>query len=331
MPGVLNWGWDPANKVWVPLRVDADGSIHVVGYVDKLNDIGDVSVAAPTDGYVLYWDAATGLWKSRKLVDADIPAAIARDAEVAAAVAAHTALTTGVHGITLAYPGESSVQALDLADHDARHKWLGADAVEIRDSFLTKISPFWYKNWQDAAGFTQANSGTGNQTLGWIFLTLNTGATSASKASIYAASSIYLTYAASSYRIRFALRVNFQTAVTNQTLWFGLFETPAAPTNTQKHIGFKIVGADIFASNADGTNQTITDTGINVVQYGNADLYFQDFGSAIYFYVDGVLRATHTTNRPTGVSTFPLLYIVNSAAEGKIVLVYPLMIHQGTE
>ena len=75
MPGVLNWGYYPTTKKWVPLRVDEDGSIHVVGYVDKLNDIGDVNVPAPGDGNVLYWDDAAGKWKDK----------------------AHADLTTGVH------------------------------------------------------------------------------------------------------------------------------------------------------------------------------------------------------------------------------------------
>lgn len=41
-----------------------------------LNDLSDVNVPSPTDGYVLYWDNASSLWKckavsSSKIVDAD--------------------------------------------------------------------------------------------------------------------------------------------------------------------------------------------------------------------------------------------------------------------
>lgn len=68
MAGVLMWGWEPTTKKWVKLRVDADGSIHVVGYVDKLDDIGDVDVAAPGDGNFLYWDAAGPKWKDKAMV-----------------------------------------------------------------------------------------------------------------------------------------------------------------------------------------------------------------------------------------------------------------------
>ena len=44
--------------------------------INKLDDIADVDVPSPTDGYVVYWDAATSLWKCKlisatKLIDAD--------------------------------------------------------------------------------------------------------------------------------------------------------------------------------------------------------------------------------------------------------------------
>jgi len=29
MSGALIWGWDKANKVWVPIQVDADGKLIV--------------------------------------------------------------------------------------------------------------------------------------------------------------------------------------------------------------------------------------------------------------------------------------------------------------
>ena len=113
MPGVLNWGYYPAENKWVPLRVDEDGSIHVVGYVDKLDDIGDVSVAAPADGDFFYYDDATGLWKSRKLADADIPATICRDAEADTKVSDHAALPAAHHPRTVAtganYVGDDTV------------------------------------------------------------------------------------------------------------------------------------------------------------------------------------------------------------------------------
>jgi len=65
MPGSLTWGYYPTDKKWVPLKVDSDGSIHVVGYVDELDDIGDVNVPTPADDDVLYWDNAASKWQPK--------------------------------------------------------------------------------------------------------------------------------------------------------------------------------------------------------------------------------------------------------------------------
>lgn len=62
MPEGLTWGWYPEGNKWVKLRVDADGSFHVVGYIDELNDIGDVNVPALADKDIIVWDAATSKW-----------------------------------------------------------------------------------------------------------------------------------------------------------------------------------------------------------------------------------------------------------------------------
>lgn len=91
MSGALLWGYDATNKKWIPLAVDANGYVKVDLSNINLDDLADVSVATPADDDLFYYDHATGLWKSRKLVDADIPAAIARDTEVTAAVAAEAA------------------------------------------------------------------------------------------------------------------------------------------------------------------------------------------------------------------------------------------------
>ena len=62
MAGVMQWGWCPETEKWVKLRVDADGSFHVVGYIDSLDDIGDVELAGIADDDILYWDAPAGDW-----------------------------------------------------------------------------------------------------------------------------------------------------------------------------------------------------------------------------------------------------------------------------
>ena len=95
-------GYYAAGPSWLPLAVDSLGKLLVtLSSLAKLDDIDDVSVPSPADGYFVYRDAATSLWKCRALLDADIPAAIARDTEVTTAVSDHAALTTGIHGLTI--------------------------------------------------------------------------------------------------------------------------------------------------------------------------------------------------------------------------------------
>lgn len=67
MPGVQLWAWDGTNDKWIPLQVDANGLLKVDMSNVNLGDLADVSVASPTNGYVIYWDDATSLWKAKKL------------------------------------------------------------------------------------------------------------------------------------------------------------------------------------------------------------------------------------------------------------------------
>lgn len=73
----LPHGYYSGGPSYLPLAVDSLGRLRVeLSSLANLNDIGDVSVASPTDGYVVYWDAATSLWKCKaistsKIQDAD--------------------------------------------------------------------------------------------------------------------------------------------------------------------------------------------------------------------------------------------------------------------
>lgn len=59
-------GYYAAGPSYLPLKVKGDGTLCVdIASMAHLNDIADVSVASPTDGYVLYWDNATSSWKCK--------------------------------------------------------------------------------------------------------------------------------------------------------------------------------------------------------------------------------------------------------------------------
>ena len=83
------------------------------------------------------------------------------------------------------------------------------------------------------------------------------------------------------------------------------------PSEVQDHFGWKSVGGDLYASNADGLTQKITDTGVKLTADGlertrlkmiiNPESYCK-------FYVNDVLKVTHTENLLN--ATFAYLHMV---------------------
>ncbi|MBA7697921.1 hypothetical protein ES703_106593 [subsurface metagenome] len=69
--------YDPTTPAWRALASNALGHLLVqIASLAELDDIDDVNVAAPTDGYVLYWDATAGKFQLKavvgtKIIDAD--------------------------------------------------------------------------------------------------------------------------------------------------------------------------------------------------------------------------------------------------------------------
>lgn len=108
--GTILWLRDETNKCYRKAQCDENGYLKLDMSSINLGDLGDVSVPSPTDQDFLYYDGATELWKCGALVDSDIPATIARDAEVTSAIAAHAALTSGVHGLGIGARVFHSVQ-----------------------------------------------------------------------------------------------------------------------------------------------------------------------------------------------------------------------------
>jgi hypothetical protein len=252
-----------------------------------------------------------------------------------AALSSHAAAATGVHGVGAGYIAKSTVDGLDVAIHGPRHKWLGADAVNIKDSFMV-LNPFYYKSWQDIMGFTASHTGTGSFTLGFHLGLLTTGATSGSRGCIYETNGIPVYTSTPVYSPRWSLSINQSLAPTSKVAWFGLLETPTAPAATQKHIAFKIAGVDVYASCGNGTNGNLEDTGVDIGQYTTLDLYFKMVYDAvtpkIEYYINGVLKKTFTTYLPTSWETAKAtVYVSNSAAEESAFKIWPLRMYLGPD
>jgi hypothetical protein len=247
-----------------------------------------------------------------------------------AALSSHAAAATGVHGVGSLYIAKSSVDGLNLASHVLRHKWLGDDALNIKDLFF-QFAALYYKLWSDLNGFTSLVSGSGSNTPGFSYLTLLTGTTSGSRAGAYATQNYWLAYSDGTYRYRVMARHNPLSPLTNSEYWFGILNLPTSPSYTQKHVAFQILNGRIWASCGDGTNGTQVDTGVDLGATGTADIYFKYMASDIKYYIGGVLKATITTNRPNNWSGYFTTSFTNSAAEYKNMLIYPAIILIGPE
>jgi hypothetical protein len=94
---ILLFAWSEDADEWVAVQCDEDGNLLIDLANIDLGDLGDVDAESPGDGEFLVFDLASGTWKARALADGDIPAGIARDAEVVALIAAHAGVSDAHH------------------------------------------------------------------------------------------------------------------------------------------------------------------------------------------------------------------------------------------
>jgi len=101
--------------------------------------------------------------------------------------------------------------------------------------------------------------------------------------------------------ITFDFPLTYIYSVIAQTIWVRMtYDTSNPPSETIAHFGWKIIDADLYASNADGTTQTITDTTVDLssgFQRTRLKIVFTP-GTDCKFYINDILRVTHTTNLP---------------------------------
>lgn len=84
-------------------------------------------------------------------------------------------------------------------------------------------------------------------------------------------------------------------------------------TETQRHFGFVIDGATLYATNASGTTQTRTDvsSGITLTNFNTYRAVFTP-GVDVKFYINGTLVATQTTNLPSGTAAAATVFYITT-------------------
>ena len=107
------------------------------------------------------------------------------------------------------------------------------------------------------------------------------------------------------------------SGTTSQDIFFGLVNIalwggaiPDGGTSVDRHVGFYIDDAIIYASNADGTTQTRTDVSAGITMTNeNRYRFVYDGGVNIKFYINDTLVSTSTTNMPSGATNVPNFYV----------------------
>ena len=216
--------------------------------------------------------------------------------------------------------------------HKTSHDYLGADELSPISLMSQRAVPIIPKVWTDINGFTAAHTGTGSFTTGLLLGNLQTGTTNGSEGCIYDTAGFWQAYAG--YGYSWGTKVSIRQGTT-QIIGIGFFATPAnidllPPTNTthQNHVGFIVdASGNLWASSGNASNETQTDTGIDIS--GQYDLILSIYGNnvGLYFYVDHVLKATHllaSSYYPNAVVCYYTMYLKTLTEANRAMFCYPL-------
>lgn len=181
----------------------------------------------------------------------------------------------------------------------------GTNTVIVQRTPLptTEFNTFW----SDVSLFTAIDEGgpTINNTNGLI---LDAATANRSKGYRFTAGTGYQVFGgANKLEFSFLGLPEFNATAAAPTVFcvVGDLGAGASSDETKQHVGFKFVLGNntitTYATNADGSTQTSTDLSVSD---SNPHLYGLTYdATSIRFYVDGILKATHTTNLPTKTST----------------------------
>jgi len=158
--------------------------------------------------------------------------------------------------------------------------------------------------WVSLDGFTVGGDTGATQEVGTARLQMATGATTNYDTYIKSTSWFNLLDTGKLVIVEFPL-VHTTADWNDLNLWIRLAQTGAdPPSETIDHFGWKLIGdattVHLWASNADGTTQTITDTTVDItsgLQRTRLKMTYNP-GTDIKFYVNDVLKVTHDTNLP---------------------------------
>jgi len=310
------WGWDLANKVWIPLQVDANGYVKVDLSNINLDDLGDVSVAAPGDGEILYWNDAAGEWQARAediFVCADLNACVLNalgDVNVPAPAdregicwdAASSKWICGKSARILTTQGDMLIHgAADLERlPKGKNRYflcMGASEPEWVKGFEFAPDPRQWQHELEFFDWTTATLGSGAvEAQGYGVLRLKSGRTAGGKAR--GRGFLWGWQEFHDLDIDwFAWLINFRTSA-NGKKWLkmdeDIFDDPVSQS-----IGWRLDGTALKGITHDGTNLHVVDLSLAVPDGAHIRLFMRFLHlNKVQWYVDGDLKG-ESTDIPT--------------------------------
>ena len=219
-----------------------------------------------------------------------------------------------------------AVVASDIAISGTNSTFNSSSVVNVQEraeSFYTEQAFFGHYN----DGLTE-NTTNGTITRSLVVTTLDMAAT-AGHARLSSADTGYGDWS-DSFELTMVISIS-DTGGSDTTFFFGLTDTGQNivldgfdTAEVKRHVGFFVdsTGSTIISSNADATTQTTN--AVSGVTLGNLNVYrIRKTGSSIAFYVNDVLKNTHTTNIPASTQyhiEFGLDNGSSNAQDGTMVL-----------
>jgi len=201
-----------------------------------------------------------------------------------------------------------SHKASEVIDHVAQS--IVSDKLKDFETF--KLIDYFcdFIPWVSLDGFeTDINAGGSLPVAYGAFLYVQTGATSGNYTFLRTRGEWDSLYKSGKITVlEFVISV-FNT-LRDSTVYLLFTGSSAYPiVETARHVGFKIINGEVWASSADGSTQKLTDTGWSFrpsyIAFPRLKIEFQ-YGASGFakFYINDVLKATHTQNLPQDVDAY---------------------------
>lgn len=204
------------------------------------------------------------------------------------------------------------------ADTNIDDLFAESDTGGFSDAYPSKASlvyaPFAHVDFTTEDSFAFSATGTGTHTWDAIFSeTIKTGATADSTEKLTTGAGI-TNFSLITTGQMFKTRLLWDgSARTTSTVYVGVYQTATDLLVTDKHVGFKFINGAIWATVGNGTTETAVDTGVtfSAAWQTHTFIIICESATCIRFYVDGILKATITTNIPSQNNCYVVYYITN--------------------